>query len=384
MLKHYLLLLAGLMMMCSSCGDKPLQIQSETDELTALLEESPDSVYAFLQTVEHPEILPLEEYYSYVLLRIRAKAKCDLDISADTAIFAANDYFIRMGDDVRAAYASFYCGRILRKFREHERSLAYLRQAQQIATQIDDSRLKGVIEFNIGAVLSEIPEGKEEALSHFFKSTDYFMDSGNDHAEKLQHENKRLHTHRVWLGFCAAVLLLATIPVLWLLHYRVCQNRRRTLEAQSTIRELRQMAHSYNEKENTFRTTLLHHFNILRKAASLEIYISEESNKRDHHLLKVINEIVYGQETLNWELLYETMNQLHNGFFDRLHEHFPELDESEFRICCLSYTKFSSSEIALIMKLSINTVQMKRSSIRKKIGVESFGSLNLFFDDILK
>ncbi len=377
-------MMIGGLMLLFSCNDSRSLSLSEMDSLSTLLDETPDSVYTCLQAITHAEKLPEEAYYAYVLLQIRAKAKCDMDISADTAIFAANDYFVAHGDADHASWTSFYCGRILQKEQKYDKALSYLLSAEQLAESINDNRLKGIIQFNIGAILAEKPDRKEESLEHFSKSSDYFLLAGSTRSHALEVENERLHTHRVWLLLYAIGAVCMIGMLLFLFYRRSCLNKQRALKAQHTIQELQQLARSFDEKEDTFRATLLRHFNILRKAASLEIYISKESNKHDHHLLKVINEIVYGQETLNWDLLYETMNQLHDGFFDRLRDRFPQLDESEFKICCLSYTRFSSSEIALVMKLSVNTVQMKRSSIRKKIGVETFGNLSDFFNENMK
>ncbi|HCK24230.1 MAG TPA: hypothetical protein DHW31_05475, partial [Bacteroides graminisolvens] len=105
---------------------------------------------------------------------------------------------------------------------------------------------------------------------------------------------------------------------------------------------------------------------------------------RSKQLLRKFNEIVYGQDTLNWERLYRVMNDLYDGFFDRLREKFPFLEEDEFRICCLTYTQFSGSEISIIMGLSINTIQMKRSVIRKKLQIPSNGNIPHFLDAVLK
>jgi tetratricopeptide (TPR) repeat protein len=151
------------------------------------------------------------------------------------------------------------------------------------------------------------------------------------------------------------------------------------IEAERKIYQLMEIAKSFDKKENTFRNVLLQHFNILKKAALLEQYTRGE-NEQDQRLIKIFNEIVYGQESLNWDILYKTMNVLHKGFFDRLKNEYPQLDEQEFRICCLTYTKFSSAEIALIMELKTNTIQMKRSSIRKKMKIEPLGSISDFLD----
>lgn len=129
---------------------------------------------------------------------------------------------------------------------------------------------------------------------------------------------------------------------------------------------------------------MLRHFDILRKSASLELYAKEGVNKKNEFWLKKINEIIYGQEILNWDVLYDLMNKLYNDFFIKLKTAYPELGDTEFRIICLTYAKFSSEEIAIILRLSINTVNTKRSAIRKKLGMEAFGNLCEFLDERLK
>lgn len=381
MTKHYFFLLGCVMMILCSCNSKQPVPQTTLDRLSSLLKLYPDSVYNCLQAFVLPEELPPDEYYQYVLLKIRATANCDRDISNDTAIYKANDYYVRMGDIENASWTSFYCGRLARTKKEYDKAMAYLLQAENYATQSNNCWLQGVIQFNLGAIMAEepnTPNDTEKSLERFNKSTDYFILSGDAENRKLQNENDRLQLHRLWIVLYS-ILSLCLAGIIIALFYRKSQlNKKKALEAEHTIHELQEMAKNYDEKENSFRNILLHHFNILKKAASLEMYINEDNKKRDQHLLKVINEIVYGQETLNWDLLYETMNQLHSGFFERLRNKFPQLDETEFKICCLSYTKFSSSEISIIMKLSVNTVQMKRSSIRKKIGVSTFGNLTDF------
>lgn len=140
------------------------------------------------------------------------------------------------------------------------------------------------------------------------------------------------------------------------------------------------MAKSYDKKEDSFRNKLLHHFDILKKSALLEGFLREDEKKHGEKLLKKFNEIVYNQASLDWDLLYQTMNELHDGFFDSLREAFPQLDESEFRICCLIYSDFTNAEISIIMEQSINTITSKRSSIRKKIGVKDYGNIVDYLD----
>lgn len=157
------------------------------------------------------------------------------------------------------------------------------------------------------------------------------------------------------------------------------KNERSIHEAEARIYQLIKMSQNYNLKDNGFRNILLRHFEILKKAALLEIYVKGD-NPQDSRLIKVFNGIVYGQETLNWDLLYQAMNEMNDGFFDKLKSSYPNLDESEFRICCMTYAKFSCPEIAIVMRLSANTVQMKRSAIRKKIGAGSQENIQEYLD----
>ncbi|WP_080903096.1 hypothetical protein [Parabacteroides sp. Marseille-P3160] len=196
----------------------------------------------------------------------------------------------------------------------------------------------------------------------------------------LQSENIRLVFQRKRLLFYSFFLLSVTL-LLALVYYKKCiQSKKKEREAEQKINRLMEMAKSFDEKERSFHNTLLHHFGILKKAALLEKQIKKEKEKRngDQNITKLFNEIAYGREELDWNILYHSMNELQYHLFDRLREVYPALDETEFCICCLTYMKFHSDEIGIIMELSLNTVQMKRSSIRKKLGIPPMGNISDF------
>lgn len=60
------------------------------------------------------------------------------------------------------------------------------------------------------------------------------------------------------------------------------------------------------------------------------------------------------------------------------------MKEVEFRIICLTYSGFSTEEIAIILNLSINTINTKRSAIRKSLCIAPFANLCDFLDERLK
>ncbi len=87
---------------------------------------------------------------------------------------------------------------------------------------------------------------------------------------------------------------------------------------------------------------------------------------------------------MDWNRLYETMDSLYDNLFTKLKGNFSQLDETEFRICCLSIAKFSNAEIAVIMKYSTSSVQWRKASIRKKLGIKPMGNIFEFLDSYFK
>lgn len=69
---------------------------------------------------------------------------------------------------------------------------------------------------------------------------------------------------------------------------------------------------------------------------------------------------------------------MYDNLPDKLRQIYPELDEAEIRICCLTYMEVNNTEIAAIMRFKINTVQSKKSVIRKKLGIDGYGNIRDF------
>jgi len=207
--------------------------------------------------------------------------------------------------------------------------------------------------------------------------------------EQFENENNKLKIKQQKIFLIFAIILLLIVLIAVYFYIKSVKNKKIALEkqneildAEKKIYQLIEMSKSFDNENNSFRDILLHHFDILRKAATLEKYVKGDS-PQEQRLIKLFNEIVYGQTTLNWDQMYKTMNRIHNGLFERLHDKYPSLDEIEFRICSLTYANFTCAEIGIVIGLSANTVQMKRSIIRKKLGVESQGNIQSFLDQQL-
>lgn len=138
------------------------------------------------------------------------------------------------------------------------------------------------------------------------------------------------------------------------------------------------------EYENQAKGYYENIFKILKRAASLEYFVKNTGDKQDNYVMKKFNEIAYGCEKIDWTTLYNIITNTFDYSFEKIKEKYPQLDESDFRISCMTIVKMNSNEIAVVMQLSVNTVHMKTTQIRKKLGVEKYGNLADFFINNLK
>ncbi|MFV0417249.1 MAG: LuxR C-terminal-related transcriptional regulator [Dysgonomonas sp.] len=191
----------------------------------------------------------------------------------------------------------------------------------------------------------------------------------------IKSDNDRLIIEKQW-WYLIAISLFAAVLMIGLAFYRYrIKNKEKLLDAQQKILHLKDLANSYDEKGISQRNVLLEHFDILKKVALLEGYMKDDEKKQGEKLLKKFNEIVYNQDSVDWSKIFQTLNHLSNNFPNKMKKAYPQLDDAEFKICCLTEAGLANMEIAIILGFSVNTVQMKKSNIRKKLNIEGYGNI---------
>jgi len=193
--------------------------------------------------------------------------------------------------------------------------------------------------------------------------------------ELVRNDNNRLLMQRQSAVLVIFGLVILILLILFYFYKERFNNKTALADAEQKISQLEDIADSYDEKENSVRGILFQHFNILKKIALVETHLKEEEKKQGQKLLRKVNEIIYNDGTIDWDLIIQTIDKLYKGFPTRLNDTFPQLDEPEQKICCLAYAGLNNTEIAIIMALSVNTIQMKKSNIRKKLGIEGYGNI---------
>lgn len=81
----------------------------------------------------------------------------------------------------------------------------------------------------------------------------------------------------------------------------------------------------------------------------------------------------------DWKMFLIKFEEKHTGFFKRLKILYPQLTNSDLRLCACLKLNLETKEIASLMNLSVRAVENSRYRLRKKLNIQPSQNLNEFF-----
>ncbi|MBQ8521583.1 MAG: LuxR family transcriptional regulator, partial [Bacteroides sp.] len=122
------------------------------------------------------------------------------------------------------------------------------------------------------------------------------------------------------------------------------------------------------EDDAFVKRILLQQLGVIRLVANTPTAQNQALLRR---LAEIGNDQVPVEELIVWKDLYPLIDRLYNGSHSRLTERFGSiLTNKDVQICCLLCAGFSTKEISVITHQSSGTVYVRKTSIRKKLGIE--------------
>lgn len=206
--------------------------------------------------------------------------------------------------------------------------------------------------------LEKVKESYTSALDHI---------SGQSLDEAIQiytriHEkrtfNKQIAIYRyILIGF----LLILCITLIVYIRIRKKQV--------ATILSLQQQIDSLENLRNIkdeVKSYIMRDFEIAKKIAILRHTKQVHSTKflidlEKHHIIEG-NDLL----TMNWEQFYKDIDLSFDGFYTKLTNEYPILNEKELQLCCMLMSGFKTDEIAAIWMNSVFSVHKYKTNIRKK------------------
>ena len=81
----------------------------------------------------------------------------------------------------------------------------------------------------------------------------------------------------------------------------------------------------------------------------------------------------------DWKMFLIKFEEKHTGFFKKMKVLYPDLTNSDLRLCACLRLNLETKEIASLMNLSVRAVENSRYRLRKKLNIDSSQNLNEFF-----
>jgi tetratricopeptide (TPR) repeat protein/DNA-binding CsgD family transcriptional regulator len=193
---------------------------------------------------------------------------------------------------------------------------------------------------------------------------------------KKQQENELLrkdkeiaakrHTVIVLVFTISALTLLVMLLVL-LIRLKIQQNKRLRTEKENG--ELRMELEQRN-RELTYNAMCIIKNNetVAKLAETIEEAIEAGNEKAD--LNRLIRKLQHLEKEKNWAEFEMRFTRVHEDFYNNLNTRFPDLTPNERKLCAFLRLNMSTKDIAAITHQSVHSINVARTRMRKKLGID--------------
>jgi DNA-binding CsgD family transcriptional regulator/tetratricopeptide (TPR) repeat protein len=183
--------------------------------------------------------------------------------------------------------------------------------------------------------------------------------------ESLQNEMNRKIISRHLIILVISILLLVTTIIVLALQYR----QKQMLKSEKEMK--RQMDALKQDIMQTVKTSVLDHEISSRLRMILSAYDkSKQAKDPQKEWQPLVMKIMNGEDN-PFDAARSVLETAYPHLYSTIPKNYPELSETETKICLLSCSDLSNAEIADFLGLRINTVNQSRSNLRKKLNLKS-------------
>ena len=94
-----------------------------------------------------------------------------------------------------------------------------------------------------------------------------------------------------------------------------------------------------------------------------------EANQQLLARLMALNETT-ANALIDWSSIYQTIDLVYDGFYTRLRDKYKDvLNEKELQLCCLLKADFSTKEINMLTRQSLQTIYQRKTQVRQKLNL---------------
>lgn len=195
--------------------------------------------------------------------------------------------------------------------------------------------------------------------------------------EELKRIEAEESQHRRNVFFIIAIVILLLVALVLLLFLQLGRNKvarmelyRQNLQNELELRNKELTTHVMTQlKKNEF---------ILEITGKLEKTLADANPGNKPIIEKVIKELESDQSGEVWKEFEIRFTQVHSDFYKKLVDRFPDLSPNELRLCAFLKLNLNTKEISSITKQSVNSIDVARSRLRNKLGLNKEDNLVAF------
>ena len=167
------------------------------------------------------------------------------------------------------------------------------------------------------------------------------------------------------------MLFFVTLGGIILFVYLYRRRQRLLLEKEEEIETLRgiinkgQSDQVPSTKEADVRKLMLQQLGVIKTIAGTPT----EANQQLLARLMALNEAT-ANALIDWPSIYQTIDLVYDGFYTRLRDKYKDvLNEKELQLCCLLKADFSTKEINMLTRQSLQTIYQRKTQVRQKLNL---------------
>ena len=164
------------------------------------------------------------------------------------------------------------------------------------------------------------------------------------------------------------------------------RNKRVKLESENLQLEKENLYNdlAYKNKELTTNVMYLLKKNELIHSVCDKLKKAKMSFKVENRILveDVIRDLESASKGDIWKEFELRFQEVHSDFYKKLNELFPNLTPNELKLCAFLRLNMSSKDIAAITFLSVNSINIARHRLRKKLNIEQEENLIIFLSGL--
>jgi tetratricopeptide (TPR) repeat protein len=199
--------------------------------------------------------------------------------------------------------------------------------------------------------------------------------------QKAEYKNRELK----YTGAIISSLLTAAILVLLFLNQRNKNEKLKFKEKNLTLEKIK-LGQDLEYKKKELVTNLMYLMDKNEFIASMSKKLIElkPEAKKDNKLViqQMVNEIRINHSPKIWEEFEIRFKEVHTEFYNNLHHKHPDLTPNEVKICAFLRLNMSTKEISAITHQSINSLNMARFRLRKKLTLEKGENLISYLNNL--